>query len=428
MSRPQRVAAASIALIAALSLHGSASFAAAGEDVPASPTFTRDVLPILQKSCQDCHRPEGLNLGGMVAPMSLRTYEETRPWAKAIGQAVASGKMPPWHASEAERGLFVDERYLTDHEIATIVAWVRSGAPQGDPADAPPPVDFPVQDGWHIGKPDLVLKLPVTHCLDDDTQDEYETIEQTLTEDVLPHDRWIKALEFRPSGRFVHHIIVHPLGGIAPGYQPRVFPEGQSMRLRTGTRITWQMHYHKEPGPGTRVCDTDTALALRFYQPGEVVTRIVHGEGMAVRGLRIPPGAASYSKDATHVFDRDAFITAFNPHMHLRGKAARFVAHFPDGREQVLLDVPKYDFNWQHSYIYREPVFVPEGTRLVMTLTWDNSAGNRANPDPGATVTWGQPTTAEMGLGFMKFMQAEPVRIVVGPDGGSLPAAESGGR
>jgi mono/diheme cytochrome c family protein len=402
--------------------------ATAADSVPATPTFTRDVLPILQKSCQDCHRPAGLNLGGMVAPMSLVTYDEARPWAKAMAKAVEAKEMPPWHAAESQRGLFVDERYLTDQEIATVVAWAKSGAQEGDPADAPPPVEFEANDGWHIGKPDLVIKQPVAHCMADETEDEYQYFKQVITADLLPEDRWIKAVEFRPSGKFVHHIIARPIGGIAPGYQPRVYPEGHGVKLETGTEITWQMHYHKEPGPGTAVCDTDTAVAIRFYQPGEVITRIIGGDGMAVRGLRIPPGEADYANEADFTFEQDAYITGFNPHMHLRGKAARFVATFPDGREQLLLEVPKYDFNWQHSYTYREPVFAPKGTKVHMTLRWDNSAGNPDNPDPTAEVTWGQPTTAEMGLGFLKYIEAEPVHIVVGQEGADASATGGGGR
>jgi mono/diheme cytochrome c family protein len=427
MIQSQRLVVAVAASVLASLAAASGASAAATADVPASPTFTRDVLPILQKNCQDCHRPEGLNLGGMVAPMALVTYDETRPWAKSIAKAVESKEMPPWHAAESQRGLFVDERYLSDAEIETIVAWVRAGAPQGDAAAAPPPVEFAANDGWHIGQPDLVLKQPVEYCMADETEDEYQYFEQTIGPDVLPHDRWIKAVEFRPTGKFVHHIIARPIGGIAPGYQPRVFPDGHSTKLVTGTKITWQMHYHKEPGPGTRVCDTDTAVAIRFYQPGEVITRLVDGDGMAVRGLRIPPGEANYSNEAEFTFEKDGYITGFNPHMHLRGKAAKFVATFPDGREQLLLDVPAYDFNWQHSYTYRDPVFAPKGTKVHMTLWWDNSAGNLANPDPTAEVTWGQPTTAEMGLGFMKYIEAEPVHIVVGQEEGEA-SATGGGR
>ena len=422
----QRIAIVVVALLLAVFAAAPAARAAASDNAPAALTFNEHVLPILKKSCQDCHRPEGLNLGGMVAPMSLVTYDEVRPWAKSIAKAVEAKQMPPWHASEAQRGVFVDERYLTDAEIETVVAWVRSGAPQGDPAAAPPPVAFAANDGWHIGKPDLVLKQPVAYCMADETEDEYQYFEQVITAEVLPEDRWIKAVEFRPTGKFVHHIIARPVGGIAPGYQPRVFPEGHSVKLETGTKITWQMHYHKEPGPGTRVCDTDTAVAIRFYQPGEVITRIVGGDGMAVRGLRIPPGEASYANEAEFTFEKDGYITGFNPHMHLRGKAAKFVATFPDGREQLLLDVPEYDFNWQHSYTYREPVFAPAGTKVHMTLWWDNSAENPANPDPTAEVTWGQPTTAEMGLGFMKYIEAEPVHIVVG-EGGAAASATGGG-
>ena len=399
-------------------LLGVAPLAAAANtaDTTGSATFHRDVLPILQKNCQACHRPQGLNLGGMVAPMSLLTYDEVRPWAKSIGKHVEARTMPPWHAAQEERGWFVDERFLTDAEIDTVMRWVRDGAPEGDPAAAPAPLAFPDNGGWAIGQPDLVVKMPVDHTIPDEIEDTYETFTQVLGEDVLPEDRWLKAVEFRPTGSFVHHIIARPLGGIAPGYQPRVFPAGHATLLRKGTKVSWQMHYHKEAGPGTAVTDNATYVALKFYQPGEVVTHIVGGDGLAVRGFRIPPGDPNYSKGSQYVFERDAYITALNPHMHLRGKAAKVIATMPDGSQRTLLDVPAYDFNWQHTYSYREPVFAPKGTQVDLTLWWDNSAQNPNNPDPTATVTFGQPTTAEMGFGFMKFVDAEPVHIVVGQD------------
>ena len=158
--------------------------------------------------------------------MSLVTYDETRPWAKSIAQKVTAKEMPPWHAAEAQRGLFVDERYLSDREIETIVAWARAGAPQGDTADAPPPVEFASNDGWHIGKPDLVLKQPIEYCMADETEDEYQYFEQTIGPDVLPHDRWIKAVEFRPSGKFVHHIIARRSAASRPATSRASTPKG----------------------------------------------------------------------------------------------------------------------------------------------------------------------------------------------------------
>jgi len=409
-----------LVILSLVALASTTAFAA----VDAVPTFSKDVLPILQTTCQDCHRPGGLNMGGMVAPMSLMTYQEVRPWAKSIARVVQSGEMPPWSAAKHQRGEFLDERYLEDTEVETLVAWARGGAALGDVADAPAPLDFASADGWHIGVPDLILKQPVEYCVADDVEDEYQYFKQTITAEQLPQDRWVKAVEFRPTGSFVHHIIARPVGGIAPGYQPKVYEPGRSVKLKAGTELTWQMHYHKEPGEGSRVCDTDTYVAIKFYEPGEIITHVMKGDGLGVRTIQIPPGDPNYAGTSEYTFEEDSYITAFNPHMHLRGKAAKAVAHFPDGREEVLLDVPDYDFDWQHSYRYREPVFAPKGTRVHLTLWWDNSADNPNNPDPSAGVTWGRPTTAEMGLGFMKFISAEPVHIVVGAD--EVPGATGG--
>ena len=405
-----------ILIVAALLLVTGAAAGGSNDPSASQPTFAKDVLPILQRSCQDCHRSEGLNLGGMVAPMSLVTYDEVRPWAKSMARLVKAREMPPWHAAKEQRGLFIDERYLADAEIDTIVAWVRSGAPRGDMADAPPPISYPKNDGWHIGEPDLVLKQAVEYCVADETEDEYKYFTQTITADQLPEDRWVKAVEFKPTGKFVHHIIARPIGGIAPGYQPKVYQPGQSVKLRAGSEVTWQMHYHKEPGPGTSVCDTETFVAIKFYQPGEVITHVMSGNSLTVKTIQIPPGEPNYAGTSEYTFEEDSYITGFNPHMHLRGKAAKVMGYFPDGSEKLLLDVPKYDFDWQHSYTYREPLFAPKGTRVHLTLWWDNSAENPSNPDPTASVTWGRPTSAEMGLGFMKFVSAEPVHIVVGEE------------
>lgn len=384
-------------------------------EVPARPTFTKDVLPILQENCQACHRPQGLNLGGMVAPMPLTTYQEVRPWAKAIARAVKSRIMPPWHAAPEQHGVFLGERTLTDHQIETIARWAATGAGRGNPEDAPPPVEFPADDtGWAIGEPDLVVSLPEPFLVEDDVEDQYVTIPVKLTEEMLPEDRWIKAVEFRPGSEAVHHIIARPLGGIAPGYQPRVYRDGISALLRKGTTVAFQMHYHKEPGPGTAVYD-QSEVAVTFYEPGEVIRYVVEGDPLGTFRFVIPPGEGNYSDDtASYTFEKDAQILSFNPHMHLRGKAAKYVAVFPDGREEVLLHVPEYDFNWQTTYRFEEPVAVPKGTRIDLTLWWDNSAENEDNPDPTAEVRWGRPTTAEMGFGWMSFIDAEPRSIVVG--------------
>jgi len=411
---PRAVFAAVVLLVAA----APALFAAAKADVevPARPTFTKDVLPILQENCQACHRPQGLNLGGMVAPMPLTTYAEARPWAKSIARVVQARYMPPWHAAPDQHGVFEGERTLTEAEIETLTRWVSTGAAAGAAEDAPPPVEFPSDEsGWVIGKPDLVIKLPEPYLVEDDVEDQYVTIPVRLTEEMLPEDRWIKAVEFRPGSEVVHHIIARPIGGIAPGYQPKVYPDGVSALLRKGSTVAFQMHYHKEPGPGTAVYD-QSEVAVRFYEPGEEIRYVIEGDPLGTFRFVIPAGESNYSDEASYTFAKDAQILSFNPHMHLRGKAAKYVAVFPDGSEKVLLDVPHYDFNWQTTYTFKEPVQVPAGTRIDLTLWWDNSAENEANPDPTVEVRWGRPTTAEMGFGWMSFIDAQPRHIVVGEE------------
>ncbi len=380
------------------------------------PTFAKDVLPILQQSCQDCHRLQGRNLGGMVAPMPLTTYDEVHPWAAGIKLAVESGRMPPWHTSPEQHGVFRNERLLTEDEINTIVSWVDAGTPEGDPDDAPPPVTFASETtGWSIGEPDLVVQLPEPYLVRDEVEDEYVNFSVDITLDMLPEPRWIKAVEFRTGSKAVHHVIARPLGGIAPGYEPRVYEDGYGRLLRTGLTVTFEMHYHKAKGPGTAVWD-QTQAAIVFYKPGEEIKHVVEGESLGMFGFRIPAGASDYSYASTFTFEKDVNILWFNPHMHLRGKAAKYVATFPDGREEVLLHVPKYDFNWQHTYYFTEPVFAPKGTRIDLTLWWDNSADNAANPNSNREVRWGRPTTDEMGFGWMSFVEVDPRNIIVGEE------------
>ena len=379
------------------------------------PTFYGDVMEIIQAKCLDCHRPQGRNLGGMVAPMAFTSSEETKPWAMAIKLAVESGRMPPWHASREMRGKFKNERYLTDKEFETLVRWADNEAPEGDPAKAPAPVTFADEKsgGWSIGEPDMIVRFPEPFLVHDSVQDQYVDLLVEITEDMLPEDRWIKSVEFLPGSPAVHHIIASPLGGLAPGYGPRVYDDGYGRILRKGARVNFQMHYHKTPGPGTAVYDT-TMAALRFYEPGDVIKYVVETEALGMFRFVIPPNDSNYTDSTSWTFQKDVNILWVNPHMHLRGKAARYTATFPDGHREVLAEIPKYDFNWQHFYIFREPVFAPKGTRIDFQLWWDNSANNPANPNPNREVKWGRPTTDEMGFGWMTIVEAEPRHIVVG--------------
>jgi mono/diheme cytochrome c family protein len=394
-----------------------ASAAARAADAPpGTPTFYADVLPILQQNCQSCHQSAGLNMGGMVAPFALVTYEDVRRYAGRIASAVRRGYMPPWSAAEWQHGMFKDERFLAEDEKQTIFAWVEAGSPAGDPADAPPMPAFvkaaAESGGWSMGEPDLILEFAEPYCLDDDLRDIYVNIPVQITEEMLPEDKWIESVEYR-NGPAVHHII-SAVGGLVPGMSPHYYPDGYGRVMRAGPReVVFNMHFNKEPGPGTALC-TNIQAGIRFKKEGEVIRHVTSGAELRIRGFSIPPGDPSYSASMEYTFEEDVDLLSFMPHMHLRGKAALYEITYPDGRHETLLHVPQYDFNWQHTYDFREPPRIPAGSVLRFTLWWDNSPENRANPDPDATVTWGLPTHAEMSQGYMNFQPLSEVHYVVG--------------
>ena len=401
--------------------------ALADDDAPAQRvTYTKDVLPILQENCQTCHRPAAAGLAGMIAPMSLMTYREVRPWAKSMANMVRTREMPPWHATGEFKGVFENERTLSDDEIATIVKWAATGAVQGRVEDAPAPLVFEYTDGWSIGLPDLVVPFTEPFFVADNVQDQYATIRVTLTEEQLPEDKWIQAMEYKPGSEAVHHIIgsAYPpgertaqdrglLGGIAPGTDPDVLPVGYGKLLRKGSTINFAMHYHKESGPGTGVWDR-TAIAFKFHD--QPVTHNVRWDAIGNRNFEIPPGHAKWQVGAARTFRQDTTILAFLPHMHLRGEAASYVAFYPDGTEEVLLDVPVYDFNWQTNYFYKEPKEIPAGTRIEVSMWFNNSPerGDLANIDSRRAVRNGGPTTDEMMLGWIDYTETKPMAAAGG--------------
>lgn len=399
----------------------------AAEDAARRVTFTKDVLPIFQENCVICHRPGGANIAGMVAPMSLTDYEEARPWAKAIEQVVTEKVMPPWYASEEFSGHFQNERGLTDAEIATLVRWVRSGAPRGNPNDAPPPLEFEDTGGWVAGQPDLVIKLPEPYWVKDEVTDEYAYFTAEISKEQLPEDRWLRSVEWRPDSKVVHHIVGseiyadadgepmrQSLGSIAPGEEPHVFPPGYGKKLRAGSKIYFSMHYHKEPGEGTGAWD-QSMVGFRFWDQ-ETDPPVRHNmiwRGISNGTFEIPPGENHWEVGAAITFDEDTLIHSLHPHMHLRGKDAKYVAVYPDGRREPLLFVPKWDFDWQLDYSYAEPKLVPAGTRVEFLAHYDNSTENEANPDATIPVRWGGPTTDEMMIGFIHYCAAEPQELDV---------------
>jgi hypothetical protein len=368
-----------------------------------APTFHRDIEPILQNRCQSCHRP------GEAAPMALLTYEQTRPWAKAIRAAVATGKMPPWQA-DPRYGKFANDLSLNPADKAKLLAWIDEGSPEGDPADTPKPRVFP-QSGWRIPQPDAVFEMPTEFEVPAKGTIDYQYIAVSTN---FKEDKWVQMAEVRPGDpSVVHHAIVvvdqhdgtyeeQYLGGYSPGSTPQVWKPGQARLIKAGATLIFQMHYSANGKPGK----DRTRIGLVFAkQP--VTEQIVAMQALGL-GLRIPPGAMSYRVDAAVNMTHDVKLVAMRPHMHLRGKSFQFRAVYPNGDTEILLDVPKFDFNWQPYYYLETPKLLPRGTVIECTAYFDNSANNRFNPDPTATVSWGPQTWDEMMIGWLDIAVPAP--------------------
>lgn len=380
------------------------------------PTFHADVLPILQQNCQVCHQKEARTAGGMVAPMAFETYEETRPYASRIARAVVEGRMPPWGAHVQHKGTFIGERYLEEADKQTLVAWAEGGAPAGDPSRAPvaSATGGQTRTGeWWLGEPDLVIGFAKPVHVADDIDDWQPTIPVPVSKEAHPEPRWIKASELKPGGPYVHHIVSSHLGVGTPGRGAFTYPRGFGVLLPTDPVVTFNMHYNKKTGPGTAVHD-ETKGAFKFYEPGEVVDYIVETDLNPQREFAIPPGDPNYQVSKARRFDEDSYLLSMGPHMHYRGKAVKMELEYPDGKREVLLWVPKYDFNWQFLYQYQEPKFVPAGSVLHTTWWFDNSPGNPFNPDPTAEVRYGIETYKEMANARIYYAPARPRGIVVG--------------
>ena len=371
-----------------------AVFAVALYAAPA-PTFHSDIEPILQNRCQNCHR------SGEAAPMPLLTYEQTRPWAKAIRAAVLSGKMPPWQA-DPHYGKFSNDLSITTAEKAKLIAWIDGGAPEGYPADAPKPRVFP--QGWRIPQPDAVFEMPAEFELPPKGAIDYQYIAVSTH---FTEDKWVQMAEVRPGDpSVVHHAIVvvdqhdgsyeeQYLAGYAPGMSPQIWKPGQARLLKAGATLIFQMHYSTNGKPAR----DRTRIGLIFAKQA-VTEQIMTMQALGLN-LRIPPGDANYRVDAVARMPRAVQLVGMRPHMHFRGRAFRFQAVYPNGDTEILLDIPKYDFNWQPYYYLETPKFLPQGTLIECTAYFDNSANNPFNPDPKATVLWGPQTWDEMMIGWL---------------------------
>ena len=375
---------------------------AAGPDVAQKPTYTRDVAPIMNSKCVTCHRP------GDIGPMSLRTYDEVRPWAKSIAKYVSERSMPPWHA-DAGYGPFKNDRSLTETQVATLVRWVEQGARQGRKQDLPPMPEFPKGE-WMLGEPDYTFSFDEIE-VEGGGPDLFHDFEHKTD---FEEDMWVKAIEILPGNRqVVHHVILWQggpsaqgwLDGWAAGNRPTVFPEGTGRVLKKGATIIGDMHYHP-----TETTETDqTRVGLHFAKAGEIEKEITNLWVMNAE-FSIPAGDPNYEARSSYTFPQSGRILTITPHMHYRGKDFSYQLTYPDGRVEDLLKVSNYDFNWQTTYILEEPIAVPAGSRIDCVAHWDNSADNSSNPDPTRTVRFGPESYDEMMIGFVDYIVDEGVR------------------
>jgi peroxiredoxin len=367
-------------------------------------TFSNQIARLFQDRCNHCHRE------GEIAPFSLSSYDEVVGWAPMIEEVVRENRMPPWHA-DPKVGKFANDCRLSDEEKQLISDWVAAGAPEGNPKDLPKPKQY--TSGWQISPPDRVIAMaekPFAVPAEGKVEYQYFVVDPGFTEDM-----WVSQAEARPGNNaVVHHIIVFivPPGapvkqmgegmgsrdllvGTAPGNPPTRCEPGMAKRIRAGSKLLFQMHYTAN---GAEQQDL-SCVGLVFADPA-TVTREVQTDLAINTDFEIPPGASDHPVDSWRKFASDTLIISFMPHLHLRGKAFRYDLQYPDGRVETLLDIPRYDFNWQNTYVLAEPKLVPKGARLHCVAHFDNSEENLANPDPTQPVGWGEQTWDEMMIGW----------------------------
>ena len=376
-------------------------------------TYAKQISRILNDRCVNCHRP------GEVAPFSLTDYDEVVGWAEMIQEVIGERRMPPWHANP-KHGKFKNDVSLSKEQVESINTWVKNGAPFGDKKDLPEPPKF--VEGWQIGEPDVVIamtkrpyKVPATGVI------EYKHF---VVDTGFKEDKWIRSAELRIGNRaVVHHIIValHDDGraashgqirnewltATAPGAKPLELPEGYAKLIPAGSKLVFQMHYTPNGTPQTDI----SSVGFIFADP-KTVRKSVGTVEVSNKRIRIPAGAENHPETATRMIRQDALLLALFPHMHLRGKSFRYIAKYPakeGGKrtEEILLDVPNFDFNWQNGYEFETPKFIPKGTVIECIAHYDNSKNNFANPDPQKPVRWGDQTWEEMMIGYFDMALAD---------------------
>lgn len=381
------------------------------QTAPPHVTYSRDIAPILAAHCQTCHQP------GEIGPFTLLSYADAFSHAATIAEVVENETMPPWHASP-KHGQFQNERRLNDEQKKLIAEWIRLGCPEGDLL---PVIQLPATTGWRIGTPDAVYSIPTEFRVPAEGLIDYQHF---VIDPGLTTDTWVRAAEVRPGNRrVVHHcsVFLQPPGmtttdeffetgalgsmnliAFTPGSDPLRFPDGMAKRIPAGWQLHFIVHYTAVGTPQT----DRTELALQFLAPSEV-RKEVATKLLQDPDLTIPPHAANHRIEQTWTAERDCLLLSMLPHMHLRGKSFRYVAEYPDGTSEILLDVPAYDFNWQHRYELAEPKRLPAGTVIHCIATYDNSASNPFNPDPTATVRAGLQSMDEMFNGYFDIVLAD---------------------
>lgn len=374
-------------------------------------TFHNRISRIMQTHCMECHHRGG------PAPFSLETQADVLSHAAMIRQVVERGVMPPWFAAPAKDGThspWANDRSLSSADKSDLLHWLQGERAIGNPGDAPRPLKF--TDDWKIGMPDLIIEAPepIPVKATGIMPYQYSVVPTEFEEDL-----WVQGFEIRPSTRgvlhhasvFVEQVAWHgngiaderrgPFAVYVPGTSAVIYPEGYAKRLPKGATLRFQVHYAPN---GTATADRPRLGLLLSRKPPQ---HEIHGAGIINPYLRIPAQAENHMESATIRFPYDVQVLALMPHMHVRGKAFRYESLLPDGKSQLLLDVPRYDFNWQIGYVYAQPVLVPRGSAIKATGWFNNSAKNPANPDPNRIVRWGPQTNDEMLLGYVEYVIPE---------------------
>ena len=370
-------------------------------------SYSEQIAPMLIAHCAACHRAGG------VGPFALNSYDMVRGFAPMIREVVRTKRMPPWHA-DPHYGTFVGDRSMSVEDTRTLVHWIEAGAPRGTGPD-PLVAQTAPRSEWTLGTPDLIVEVPAFQVPATGVVNyQYPRVPNPLGRDV-----WIRAIEIIPGNRsVVHHVLagiddpvngaqrairgqIGELGGYAPGKNFVPYPADSGILLRKEAGFRFQMHYT----PNGKAATDVTRVGYYFYDKPPKYA--LHLTLLMNTSLSIPANTKVYAESIEHVFDRDIVLTGLMPHAHLRGRSAKFTAHYPDGREEILLSVPRYDFNWQTAYALNPPKPLPAGTKIVFDMSWDNSAQNPANPDPNRVVYWGEQTWDEMNVGWVRYRYSD---------------------